>query len=245
MDCLEFENELQTELDERRDPNTPRLRAHAAECAPCRRSLTDAMLVLSGVFAWRKTLPSINLVDQIDYAQHPLIQRLQANDSPGSNLIRRAPGSWSEATFARALIAVSAAALCFMFWSANSPSESTQIANRALVRARQLNSNQLSHSNSFQAEPNLVTTDLKMVLASAEGAYSHLAQESVAVAHDFALLVPPGGLFRSMNTSDSGVPPSSEKVQGLLPANVYPVGDSVESALQLLLQAVPGVEKSS
>ncbi|MDB5385103.1 MAG: hypothetical protein JWM11_749 [Planctomycetaceae bacterium] len=247
MDCLEFENQLQDLLDRREDPRASALQLHASECVACGELLTGAATLLHGVHVWRKSLPAVQLVDrilsacdlinlgQIDVGS-VVVEHARPIDGGDVRVNRSVPEKVQPGIRAWGLVAASAAALCFMFWSA-SAQKISQTGPRGYASSRGLKS---KLDPIASAKP-----DLGTVLASAGKAYSHLAQETAVAAQDFALLMPSSGFFRSAELPRAGVKAPASDSRGLLPENIYPVGDSVENALQFLWQAVPGVEKSA
>lgn len=236
MDCLEFEAQLDAVLDQRLDPRIPALQEHAETCLACRESLNGAIRVLRGVKAWRKTVPAVNLVDQVELSNRASVTQ-QSRDVTVRKREERPLGG----VFSWSLAAVTAAAICLMFWAAPFPNGSRS-SQRGVAKSGPVKP---QAETLTPAPKHLEPANFEIVLASAEGAYSHLAEESVAVAQDFALLMPSSGLFRATDSPSKATQSSPSSMNGLLPTNVYPVGDSVENALQFLWQAVPSSEKSS
>lgn len=258
MDCVEFETRLRDRLDQRLQPDTPELQVHVHDCHACRQVMSDAKLLLKGISAWKQAIPKIDLTDRLTFGGRLTFASQASSDATAAShtgpsirsaLIRTQVQPASSGYLARGLIALTATALCYMFIAGPirfTPQElRRELAQQQRNKPKSGVDQEIHHVPTVQA-PSIRPDDLKIVLASAEGAYSHLANETVAVAQDFALLMPSGKLFgTSANTgvqdSDSPMLPAS----GILPTNVYPVGDSVESALQLLWQAVPGDNQSS
>jgi hypothetical protein len=255
MECREFEIELQDRLDLRQDPRSPALQAHAAGCEACATSLASAKLLLRGVAAWKMTLPTVELAARIA-SQLVTVESAAHIASPrdvASHVVSdRRSGPVYSGPFAWGLVTTSAAALCFMFCSTafqpNSQSPLRNLANRQSSKSK-VSATAMATPNVMRNEPAAnqkdVNPNLNTVLASAGQAYSHLALETAAVAEDFALLMPAQGFFRDSDPSriDKAAVPSNSN--GLLPETVYPVGDSVENALQYLWQAVPGTQKAA
>jgi hypothetical protein len=251
MECREFEIELQDRLDLRQDPRSPALQGHADSCEPCRTSLASAKLLLRGVTAWKKSLPTVELAariaSQLGSVESP-IHIASPREVVSHAVSDRRSGPVYSGPFAWGLVTTSAAALCFMFCSAafqqNSQSPSRNLANRQGSKSKALATVMVA-PNGSSAKQTGANPNLDTVLASAGQAYSHLAQETAAVAEDFALLMPTQGFFRASDPSRIDMDAVPSNSNGLLPETVYPVGDSVENALQYLWQAVPGTQKAA
>jgi hypothetical protein len=67
ISCIEFNRLIEEAVESRSQVDSASLRAHATECAGCRATWLDAMLVDGAVAEWRKTgkkiLPSVDLAD--------------------------------------------------------------------------------------------------------------------------------------------------------------------------------------
>lgn len=241
MDCHEFESQVQDRMDQRQDPRSPALEAHAATCESCHDSLANALILLRGVAAWHGSMPSVDFVDRLALAGLVVNDPKTGPDRPDVVEVQKGTNPVTAGKLSGALswgmVATSAAALCFMFWPASNPQDPRAI-QRSIASQRS--------SNEMRARPTPTEPDLETVLASAGQAYSHLArQTATAAAQDFALLMPSQGFFRSTKSSQTDVDPVPAKPSGLIPENVYPVGDSVENALHYLWRVMPGVEKSA
>lgn len=233
MECVEFEEMLQRRLDERLVPGCPELLAHAVTCPACQLLLEDAGLLSRGVAAWRMSLPvaDSDLTSRITEDVLAVI-RAEQTASPATIKLRRevGPGDAPQSWQSWAVVAGTVAAICLVFLG--SPAR-----DPVVIRSVTLGRYELP-----VAAPK-PKADLGRVLVSAEGAYSHLANESLAAARDFALLWPAGNVT---STDASKDPPAEDDAAGWSPdlsEELAPIGDSVEDAWNFLRRTVPQVEK--
>jgi hypothetical protein len=265
MDCSEFEIRLAERLDLRQDLQSAGLHVHAESCESCRQSLLDAKILLQGVAAWRQSLQHFHVLERISITeltrsieQSPTAEKVTAEKV----VVRKADDRVRSGFLAWGLVGTSAAALCFMFGSAafqqNSPLGQHRLVSRHTDNSAERIAHEITHKNhenNVQTDASVPTTakpDLETVIASAGHAYSQLAQESAAAAKDFALLMPSRSLFTVSelpNSEDTapnpGNSPAPAKSNPMFPGTVYPVGDSVENALQFLWKSVPGMDRTT
>jgi hypothetical protein len=273
MDCHEFEKTLQVELDLRHDPRTAALEVHASECHQCSESLRSAVMLVRGVVQWRRSMPTVDLVDRIPLPMSQLVSAATSTTTSSSTaetgeassprFSRRLPDEYSASApqaWARGFLALSGCALVFMFLTTAFQVDTVQsrvvkrqqradVLTQRIARRGHPQTRSVDHSISAGVTPvepeKAVDADLELVLVSAGEAYSRLAEQTATAANDFSLLIPPKGLFTLSGMSEERSEAVPMRTDSMLPANVYPLGDSVQDALHLLLQAVPGVEKSS
>lgn len=239
MECVEFEKLLQQRLDERLAPRCPELDGHAAACSNCELLLDDTLLLSRGITAWRASRPisspelTIRITEQVLAVIH--------DEQPVRTTAIRSHRDASQSTAPRtwqtwAALAGTVAAVWFVFLS--SPvRDQTDRQTPAVVRVG---------SPGLQSQPK---ADLGAMLVSAEGAYSHLANESLAAAQDFALLWPvrsPSSTADERRTSQAEKPKAEEEESHWSPDlsdELSPISDSVEDAWNFLRRTVPQVEK--
>ncbi len=232
MECVEFEQLLQQRLDERLAPVCPELDSHAATCPACHLLLEDARLLSRGVAAWRMSAP-VAPSDLASRITEQTLAIIRDHHTAAPTTIKRqqqvVPSDALQSWQSWAVLAGTVAAVWFVFLGSTVPHSTN--SSRAVVRNGALTQ---------QARPK---ADLGVVLVSAGGAYSHLANESLAAARDFALLWPAGSGSATVDTSD---PQSDEADTGWSPdlsEELAPIGDSVEDAWNFLRRTVPQVEK--
>ncbi|MDB5339457.1 MAG: hypothetical protein JWN70_5076 [Planctomycetaceae bacterium] len=231
MECFEFEARLHQRLDERLAPQCPDLQAHAATCPACDLQLHDATLLSRGIASWRTTLPvaSSGLTSKIT---EQILAIIRAEQPARPSEVRpyrqsaqtQAPQPWQT----WAVLAGTVAALWLVFVG----STVQQRLDRADHRVADV-------SEHAESKPK---ADLGAVLVSAEGAYSQLANESLAAAQDFALLWP-----ASSASSTAPVPGPTGAGSEWSPAwsrELAPISNSVEDAWNFLRRTVPQVQKS-
>lgn len=232
MECLEFETLLQQRLDERLVPDCPELHSHAAACPACALLLSDAILLEMGVAAWRMQLPvaphdlTSRITDQvlnIIRTEQPRLQsEVQVRRAPAQST---APSTWQT----WAVLAATVAAVWLVFaGSITHPPAGRRVAATLTPAPR--------------SQPR---ADLGSVLISAEGAYSQLANESLAAAQDFALLWPASSASATAQPPSAGSPGPGAEWSPTLSNELAPIGHSVEDAWNFLRRAVPQVQKSS
>lgn len=242
MECDQFESELQRRQDARMVLAAPELEAHAANCSACQSRLTDALLLESGIAAWllKPVSVSAEFADRLT-AQLQQLQRQSATSRPADVVadssaviaIRRPPDSedrprvWQGAAVCAATVA--AVWLVFAGSLGNGPQS---IAVRPSRPA-------------FQPALPAPAADLGTVLASAQGAYSHMANDSLAAARDLALLWPTttesNPTPASSNTPNSG----NDAWDADLSKDLAPISSSFGDALEFLKRTVPQSAKSS
>lgn len=235
MECQEFEAELEGRLDERLDPCSPELQAHAKYCANCEERLQQAIVLLRGIATWRQALPAPSggltgrITDHIRLADFEI--RSVSSD--------RAPARQSK--WQAGAVAVAAMAAMWLVFVGSNFDHSGQADHRmAAVGQRQMGSPTRAPVTPVPVTP----TDLGTVLVSAEGAYSQLATETLEAAQDFALLWP-----TSQAVSSAAPPPAPQgrdtNWNQELSRELAPIGSSVTDALDFLWRAAPRVEKSA
>lgn len=233
MECFEFEALLQQRLDERLAPRCAELDAHAATCPECNRLAEDAALLSRGVAAWRTSLPvaSSGLTSQMT---EQVLATLRAEPpAPRSIDLRpqrqlahtETPQRWQTWI----VLAGTVAAVWCVFLGSSAEHHAARVAHRMTAVS----------PGAEQLKPK---ADLVAVLVSAEGAYSQLANESLAAAQDFALLWP----ARSVpSTTPAAVPSGTgSEWSPVWSPELAPLSNSVEDAWNFLRRTVPQVPKS-
>lgn len=232
MECLEFETLLQQRLDERFVPDCPELHGHAVVCAACALLLADVTLLERGVAAWRLQLPvashdlTSRITDEvlniIRIEQPKLQSEVQVRREPAQSA---APPTWQT----WAVLAATVAAVWLVFaGSITHPSADRRVAALQATASR--------------SQPK---ADLGSVLISAEGAYSQLANESLAAAQDFALLWPASSASTTAEPTSARPSGSGAEWSPTLSNELAPISNSVEDAWNFLRRTVPQVQKSS
>lgn len=241
-ECQEFEALLEQRLDERLDPRTVELQAHAEQCVVCRERLRQATLVLHAVSAWRKTLPgpSESLIPRV-LASLPrssdrttTLPQVKVRALPPD----QAPGKWQMV----AVAAASIAAMWLIFLGTAFQDNRHPGRNLASVGPwTPPTVTPVPVPASIAPQP-----DFETVLVSAEGAYSQLATETLEVAQDFALLWPSSQAVSDNSTSPQPTPqiPATDSTSDWAD-DLAPISDSVGDALNFLWRAAPSVEKTA
>lgn len=235
MECQEFEAELDGRLDERLDPRSPELQAHAKSCANCEERLQQAIVLLCGIVIWRQAAPAPSGDLTARIANHVRLADFETR-SVGSDRTPVNQSKWQ----AWAVAAAAMAAIWLVFVGANFDHSGQADHRMAAVGQRPIGSPTRAPVTPVPATP----TDLGTVLVSAEGAYSQLATETLEAAQDFALLWPTSQAVSNAAPSPAPHGPDTNWNQELS-RELAPIGGSVTDALNFLWRAAPHVEKSA
>ena len=255
MECVQFESELQQRQDTRQALASPELEAHATNCIACRNQLMEALLLQFGVAAWLRKPPS----PAADFADRLTAKVLAVSAQPVASEMSYAATHASETvSLCRpgvadetprtwqgwAVLAASVAALWLVF--------AGSIDDRQQITATR------PHRQATRPVPRPPDADFGTVLASAQGAYSHMANDSLAAAQDLALLWPVTAAsadqnpVKSTNAKSTTAPSSSDDSNGAggtwdagLSDDLAPISNSVEDALNFLRRTMPQSQKSS
>ena len=235
MECFEFETVLHQRLDERLVPCCPELDRHAETCPACRLLMADAELLSLGVATWRANAPAVSADLTSRVTEHLLSLSAVRSVEPVTLIVTRTRRVTDSVGPSRtwqswAVLAASAAAIWLVFFGSVNHQPGNRTDPRVAVKA--------------PLQPQQSRADLGAVLVSAEGAYSHLANESLAVAQDFALLWPASRSATTTQPPAPGPAGSESPWNPAWPSELAPISDSVEDAWNFLRRTMPDVSKT-